>query len=352
MSLTADFSARRDGFTLDFAIEVDAGETVAVVGQSGAGKTTALYCLAGLLRPDRGRIRCGERAWYDDANGAYVPAHRRDVGLVFARGALFGHMTAQANVEFGLRAAGVIPGYAAARARAALDVVDAAHVAARPASALSSGEIQRVALARAVALAPAALLLDEPLSALDIRLRPQVREALRQAIEATGAATVLVTHDPAEALLFARRFVVVEEGRVVQSGNLAALRDRPATPYVASFAGTNLYRGRAQSQGDGSSMLKVGDTTLVVQGDHDGEISIVLDPDAVTLSANPQTTSARNTLRGPVESIVHDRGAFRVTLASTPAIAARVTAHSLAALEIEPGKQLYAAFKAMEARIL
>jgi molybdate transport system ATP-binding protein len=352
MSLAADFRARRDGFALDFAIEVGAGETVAVVGQSGAGKTTALYCLAGLLRPTRGRIRCGESAWYDDSNRAYVPAHRRDVALVFARGALFGHMSAQANVEFGLRAAGVPPGYAAARARVALDIVDAARVATRPASALSSGEIQRVALARAVALAPAALLLDEPLSALDIRLRPIVREALRRAIEAAGAATVLVTHDPAEAMLFARRFVVVEEGRVVQSGDLSALRDRPATPYVASFAGTNLYRGKAQRQGDGSSILEVGDVTLVVQGDHDGEISVVLDPDAVTLSATPQTTSARNVLCGPVESVVHDRGAFRVTLASTPAIAARVTAHSLAALEIEPGKRLCATFKAMEARIL
>ncbi|HME82707.1 MAG TPA: ABC transporter ATP-binding protein [Candidatus Eremiobacteraceae bacterium] len=352
MSLAADFSARRDGFALNFAIDVEAGETVAVVGQSGAGKTTALYCLAGLLRPDRGRICCDDHTWFDDSSRAYVPAHRRDVALVFARGALFGHMSAHANVEFGLRASGVAPSYAAARARVALDVVDGAHVAARPASMLSSGEVQRVALARAVALAPALLLLDEPLSALDIRLRPLVRDALRRAIAAAGAATVLVTHDPAEALLFARRFVVVEEGRVVQSGDIAALRDRPATPYVASFAGTNLYRGQARSLGDGSSDLQVDGVTLVVQGEHEGEISVVLDPDAVTLSATTQTTSARNVLHGPVESIVHDRGAFRVTLGSTPPIAARVTAHSLAALEIAQGTSLYATFKAMEARVL
>jgi molybdate transport system ATP-binding protein len=352
VSLSARFEAARNGFALEFAIGVAPGETVAVVGESGAGKTSALKALAGLLRPQRGSIRCGEAIWYDAEARAFVPAHRRDAAMVFASGALFGHMTGVANAEFGLRASGIGRKEARARALEALDVVGASHLALRLAATLSSGEVQRVALARAVALRPAVLLLDEPLSSLDVRLRPRVREALRRAIEATRAATVLVTHEPAEAMLFAERFVVLEAGRVVQSGELEALRRRPATPYVASFAGTNLYRGPARPLGDGSSALRLPDAEIIVQGDFDGEIGVVVDPDAVALSTHVPETSARNRFSGPVETVAPDRGAFRVTLASSPPISARVTAHSLETLGATPGAVLHASFKAVEARIL
>jgi molybdate transport system ATP-binding protein len=352
VSLTARFDAQRDRFALEFAVDVAPGETVAVVGESGAGKTSALRALAGLVRPQLGIITCGHATWYDSTARIFVPAHRRDAAMVFANGALFGHMTAAANAAFGLRASGVGAAQAHDRSLEALAVVGASHLASRFAGTLSSGEQQRVALARAVALRPSLLLLDEPLSALDVRLRPRVREALRSAIEATDAATVLVTHEPAEAMLFAKRFVVLEAGRVVQTGDLAALRQRPATPYVASFAGTNLYRGPAHSLGDGSSVLRLPDAEIIVQGDFDGEIGVVVDPDAVALSAHVAETSARNRFSGRVESVTPDRGAFRVTLASRPPICARVTAASLEAVGAAPGAVVHASFKAVEARIL
>ncbi|MBV8282036.1 MAG: ATP-binding cassette domain-containing protein, partial [Candidatus Eremiobacteraeota bacterium] len=342
MSLTASFAAQRDGFSLDFAIEVAPGETVAVVGPSGSGKTTALRCLAGLMRPQSGAIRYGDETWYDEASHVFVPAQRRNASMVFAKGALFGHLNVRENVEFGLQASGVDGEQRSARASEALRIVSAEHLADRRASRLSGGEVQRVALARAIALQPKVLLLDEPLSALDMRLRPLVREALRCAIAATNAATVFVAHDPAEAMLFAQRFVVVEDGVVAQSGSLDDLRNHPTTPYVASFAGTNLYRGQALGLGDGSSSVDIGGTRLVIQGDYEGEISILLDPDAVTISTAMQETSARNVLRGPVESIVPDRGAFRVTIASAPPISARVTARSLETLGVHTGQSLYA----------
>jgi molybdate transport system ATP-binding protein len=352
MSLSARFAGGRNGFALEFAIDVAPGETVAVVGESGAGKTTALRGLAGLFRPHSGAIRDGDDVWFDAQTRAFVPASRRGAALVFASGALFGHMTAAENAAFGLRASGVAKDEAHARAMEALDVVGAALLAPRLAATLSSGEEPRVALARAVALRPSVLLLDEPLSSLDVRLRPRVREALRRAIEATRAATVLVTHEPAEAMLFAQRFVVLEAGHVVQSGELDALRRRPATPYVASFAGTNLYRGRARPLGDGSSALGLHDAEIIVQGDFDGDIGVVVDPDAVALSSHPSETSARNRFSGSVETVAADRGAFRVTLASNPPISARVTAHSLEALGAAPGVVLHASFKAVEARVL
>jgi len=352
MSLAANFSAQRDDFALDFSIDVEPGETVAVVGPSGAGKTTALACLAGLLRPHIGAIGYGGSTWFDSASRTFVPAHRRDVAMVFAGGALFGHLSGLGNAEFGLRAGGEAAPSARKKALDALEIVGASHLADRRASTLSAGEVQRVALARAVALTPGVLLLDEPLSALDIRLRPLVRDALRKAIDATRAATVLVVHEPAEALLFARRFVVLEDGKVKQSGELAALREHPASGYVAAFAGVNFYRGLSRPLGDGSSVVLAGGGEVVVQGDYTGEISFTIDPDTVTLSAEAPHTSARNVFRGPVEEIAADRGAFRVTLSSSPPITARVTAHSLSALDMAAGVPLYAAFKAVEARIL
>ena len=196
------------------------------------------------------------------------------------------------------------------------------------------------------------MLLDEPLANLDLHLRPFVREALRTALRRTDCASILVTHEPAEAMLFAREFIVLENGTVVQAGDLDALRGRPATEYVASFAGTNLYRGRARALGDGTSVVALDGAEIVVQGAHEGAVAVILDPDAVALSAHEPETSARNHFAGRVESIVPDRGAFRVTLAAVPRIAARITAPSITALQIAPGQELFASFKAVEARVL
>lgn len=353
MSLVAEgIQACRGRFDLAFSLQAQRGEVVAVVGASGAGKTMLLRCIAGLLRPRSGCIRHGDDVWYDGIAHTFVPAHRRDVGMVFAHGALFDHLTASENAAFGLQAAGIARKEAARRAIAALAVAGAAHLATRRAGSLSTGERQRVAIARAVALRPAVMLLDEPLANLDLHLRPLVREALRSGLQSTDCAAVLVTHEPAEAMLFARRFIVVENGAVAQAGDLDALRSRPATEYVASFAGTNLYRGRARPLPDGTSIVAVDDVEIVVQGAHEGPVAVILDPDAVALSAHEPETSARNHFSGRVESIVPDRGAFRVTLGAMPRIAARITAPSLAALQIAPGRELVASFKAVEARVL
>lgn len=233
--LAARFAAHRGSFALSFECEVERGQVVAVVGESGAGKTTALRCVAGLQRIESGIVRCGEAVWSDAGAGTHIPAYRRDIAFVFTRPALFGHMSALENAEFGLLAAGIDRNEAFDRARAALDVLEAGALAARRASQLSSGEAQRIALARAVALRPAVLLLDEPLASLDARLRPLVRDALRTTIEITGAATLLVTHEPEEAQIFTDAFIVIENGAVVQRGRARDLANAPATDYVRAL---------------------------------------------------------------------------------------------------------------------
>jgi molybdate transport system ATP-binding protein len=350
MSLTVDI-ARDAPFAIDAKLDVMPGRTLALVGESGAGKTTVLRCIAGLERPVRGRISAGEDRWFDAAAGICMAPHRRSVGMTFSRGALFGEMTALENVMFGPRAAGWPKREATVRARETLQLAGAGHLADRRAATLSAGETQRVSIARAVALRPAVLLFDEPLSAVDVHARAGLRAALADALRATGAATVLVTHDPAEALLLADRIAVLEGGRIVQQGSGEELRRAPATPYVASFAGVNLFTGVARAGDDSTSDVAVEGASFVVYGSWSGPVALVVDPDAITLSLEPGATSARNRLTGPIEHLAPDGGAVRVAIASAPPIVARVTAASAAMLALAPGKLVYATFKAGEVRV-
>ncbi len=342
-------------FAYDATFDVERGATLALVGESGAGKTTILRCIAGLRKPDRGSITCDGTTWFDSSRRSFVQPYRRSVAMTFPNGALFDAMTALENAAFGLHATGWNGRDAAARATAALDVTGAAHLAQRRADTLSSGEAQRVALARAIALRPAVLLLDEPLSAVDVRARPALRAALIAAIKESGSATVLVTHDPADAMLLSGRLAVMERGVVVQRGTSAELRRAPATAYVAAFAGVNLFSGVAHAETDGTSTVALNDQpqrdALVVMGAWSGPVAVVVEPDAVTIAREPSASSARNRFSGPVESIVQDGGVVRVSIASNPPIIGRITAQSAAALSLEPGAVVHASFKAGEARV-
>ena len=338
-------------FAIDARFDVARGRTLALVGESGAGKTTVLRLIAGFARPDRGRIASGPAVWSDAAAGIFASPHRRSIGMTFSRGALFGEMSALENVMFGPCAAGWQMDRARARALEALELTGAADFRARRAATLSAGETQRVALARAIALHPEVLLLDEPLSSVDVHARAALRTALAAAVRATDAATVLVTHDPAEAVLLADEIAVLESGRIVQQGSGADLRRAPATAYVAAFAGVNLFTGTARALADGTSEVVVGSVAFVVHGAWTGPVALVVDPDAVTLSREESATSARNRLDGLVDTIVPDGSAVRVAIASDPPIVARVTAASAAALALAPGVAAFASFKAGEARI-
>lgn len=349
--LDANVQAAVGRFALACELRVELGRTVALVGASGAGKTSLLRTIAGLLRIQRGRIACGDECWFDSERNIFVPPQARSCGFVFAEYALFGHLSALENVAFGLRAVGSKRSFAHERAREVMDGFGILSLADRTAASLSSGEMQRVAIARALAPLPAVVLLDEPLSAIDVERRPPVRDALLRYIADSGAAAVVVTHDPVEAMLFAEQLIVLEHGAVVQRGSASELRERPRSSYVAAFSDVNLYQGMAHPEAGGVSVVEVNGAALTILGSWTGHVAIVVDPDSVVLSKTRPASSARNCLMGPVMYAVPDGSAVRVSVASSPPIVARITSQSAADLEIRPAAQVVATFKASEVRV-
>jgi molybdate transport system ATP-binding protein len=345
--LDAELLVRRDGFTLDLALSVAGGEVVALLGPNGAGKTTALRALAGLVPLDRGWTRIGGEVAEDAEARVRTAPERRQVGVVFQDYLLFPHLSARENVAFGLRARGVDRTSARARADAALARVGLAEHADKRPRALSGGQAQRVALARALVTEPQLMLLDEPLSALDAGTRIEVRADLRRRLTEFAGATVVVTHDAVDAFVLADRLVVVEDGRVVQTGTPADVARRPVTAYVARLVGLNLYRGVGA---DGVVTLD-GGGSLVGAHHENGPSFVSFRPSSVTLHRRRPDSSARNTWPVTVEALEQQGDTVRVALAGRPDVAADVTPLAVAELGLEPGAQVWAALKATETEV-
>lgn len=237
MSLHAQLAIRRDEFALDVTIDVGSGETLAVLGPNGAGKSTVLRCILGLEPLDSGRVVVDSRILDDTHTGTFVEPDRRRIGAVFQDLLLFRHLSVVDNVAFGPRARGESTNAARAAARAVLERFEIAHLADRHPSQLSGGEAQRVALARALAIEPQAIVLDEPLAALDVTTRRIVRDELGRFLADFPGPRLLVTHDPIDARRLADRVVIIEGGRVTQSGTVTEVASTPASPYVAALFG-------------------------------------------------------------------------------------------------------------------
>src|SRR5579871_6982782 len=228
----------------DFSLEIAEGEFLVLLGPSGCGKTTTLRMIAGFVEPSAGRIRFGARDVTD------LPPYRRNTGLVFQGYALFPHLTVFENVAFGLRMRKLEKAAIAERTTEALRLVRLEPLAHRMPRQLSGGQQQRVALARALVIEPEILLLDEPLSNLDAKLREEVRLEIRQLQRRLGLTTVMVTHDQEEALSVADRLVVMREGEIQQIGTQRELYDGPSNAFVADFIGrTNFFSGSIGAEG-------------------------------------------------------------------------------------------------------
>jgi iron(III) transport system ATP-binding protein len=250
-------------------LTVEQGEIYALVGPSGCGKTTVLRCVAGLESPEAGTIALGARMFFDAGTGAFVPAYQRGIGMVFQSYAIWPHMDVFGNAAYPLRVSDPRPSTAeiTERVTAALRLVGMEAFAHRPAAKLSGGQQQRVALARALVRRPQLLLLDEPLSNLDAKLRQEMREELRDLVKRLTITTLYVTHDQREAFALADRVGVMSEGGIVQEGHPREIYDRPATAFIASFLGNaNLIQGVVAGRDGESATIHIGtgDAAVVV----------------------------------------------------------------------------------------
>jgi molybdate transport system ATP-binding protein len=342
--LDAHLTVHRGDFQLDLRLTIAPGEVVALLGPNGAGKTTALRALAGLTPLAAGHVTLDGRDLDRPDRRLWTPPERRPISVVFQDYLLFPHLSTLDNVAFGPRRHGMARREARAHAADWLARVGLSGYARRRPRHLSGGQAQRVALARALAVDPTLLLLDEPLAALDARTRLDTRAELHRHLAGHPGATLLVTHDPLDALVLADRLVIVEHGRSVQEGDAATITARPRTDYVARLVGLNLYRGKAA----GHTVALADGFALSVADRAGGDVFVAFPPSAVALHPRRPEGSPRNTWPATVTGVQRHGDNLRVQLAGPIAAAADVTPLAAAQLRLEPGQEVWAAVKAAE----
>jgi ABC-type Fe3+/spermidine/putrescine transport system ATPase subunit len=282
-SLRIDNVTHRYGKTpvlQDVGLDIDEGEFVTLLGPSGCGKTTLLRIAAGFVQPSRGRVLLQGR------DVTHLPPHKRPINMVFQRPTLFPHLDVYGNVAFGLRLARIPDSEIRQRVRKALEQVRLPDFGLRRSHELSGGQMQRVALARVLVGQPRVLLLDEPLSALDLAIRLQMEEELRRLHREIGTTFVYVTHDQREALALSNRIAVLNKGRIEQLGPPNEIYRKPATPFIARFVGNaNVVPVELRPSRDGMSMLEIGGNRLEIAAVSDtGSAWLVLRPEAIRLT--------------------------------------------------------------------
>ncbi len=352
--LRVEARTRLGELDLDVALDVAAGECLALAGPSGAGKTSILRVVAGLLRPERGLVRCGEETWLDTSSGRDLAPDLRRCGYLFQEHALFPHLSAWRNVAYPLRE---LPrGERRGRALELLGRFGMERLAdARPAT-LSGGERQRVALARALARRPDVLLLDEPLSALDTRTRGSAARELGAVLREARVPALLVTHDFQEAALLGDRVGVIDAGRVVQEGSPAELAASPRTAFVADFTGAVVLTGNAGAGPDGLTLVALDGGGSVASTDSaEGPVAATVFPWEISVELPGEEHapgSAQNRVEAEVVSITQVGNRVRLGLAAGQPLAAEVTLASTRRLELSQGMRVSATWKAAATRLV
>lgn len=344
LRLTAELPARGLSVTLG----VPAGRTLALIGPNGSGKSSVLGVIAGLLPADEGTADLGGRRLFhagrEPFRAVHLPPHERGVALLSQQPALFPHLRVRDNVAFGPRSRGAGGDRAREQADRWLAELGATDLASRRPSSLSGGEAQRVALARALAAEPDLLLLDEPLSALDVSVAAVIRQVLRQVLR--GRTAVVVTHDVLDVVLLADRIAVLDAGRVVEEGPTAEVMRRPRSPFAAGFCGLNMLTGTST----GTDRLTTA-TGQVVVGVADPGLPqglpavAVFRPSAVAVHLGIPQGSPRNVLPAVVDQLEPQGHLVRVRAG---ALGADITPSSVAELGLAPGTQVHLAVKAAE----
>jgi spermidine/putrescine transport system ATP-binding protein len=346
VGVAKDFSARHGSVAAvrEVDLEIRRGEFFSLLGPSGCGKTTTLRMIAGFEEPTRGRVLLYGR----DVTG--VPPYRRDVNMVFQSYALFPHLTVQDNVAFGLRRKGVGRAESARRAAEMLELVELTGKGDSRPRELSGGQQQRVALARALVNHPRALLLDEPLGALDLKLRQAMQIELKRIQREVGITFVYVTHDQNEALTMSDRLAVMNDGRIEQEGRPQEIYEQPATRFVAGFIGTsNLLTGRVGRVSGEQAVIEVGPDERIVLplrgaaglGDRAAgsgdEVELTVRPEKIVITGSPPGTDG-SVLRGAVTEVVYLGTSTNFSVTTTTGAEMVVFRQNSAAGESQPAR--------------
>jgi len=299
--ITRRFAA--DTAVNDVSLEVPAGEFLSILGPSGCGKTTLLRIIAGLDFPDEGRILI------DSRDVTHLPAHKRPTNLVFQRGALFPHRSVYQNVAYPLERRGLSRSEVREGVEESLSLVRLDHLATRRPSELSGGQAQRVALARALAAKPAVLLLDEPLSALDLALRKEMQLELRHLQDRLGTTFIFVTHDQEEALTMSRRIVIMRDGSIVQIGTPREIYDNPSSLFASTFIGeSNLLFGTVTRSDDVLTTVRIAGHELAAPATHlvptNANVALSIRPERIRIGAAVSTNGGWNRLTGTVQELI------------------------------------------------
>jgi molybdate transport system ATP-binding protein len=344
VSLDASIKLTLGPLDLEMEITIGEGEVVALLGPNGAGKTTMLRAIAGLVPFRSGHVRLDGTVLEDTATNRYVPTERRPIGFVFQDYLLFPHLNVLDNIAFGLRSRGMPRAAAADKAAQWLDRVGLGSYARAKPAELSGGQRQRVAVARALAPDPRLLLLDEPLAALDVTTRAEVRRDLKRHLASFQGIRLVVTHDPLEAMALADRLIVMEGGSLVQTGTPAEVTEHPRSQYVADLVGVNLIRGEADH-----GLVKVpGGSVVAAAGAESGEVFVVIHPRAVGIHRSRPEGSPRNVWRGRASNIELMGNRVRVRIDGEIPLVAEVTPAALQELDLVEGGEVWISFKATE----
>jgi molybdate transport system ATP-binding protein len=344
VSLDASIRLTLGALDLDIEFTIGEGEVVALLGPNGAGKTTVLRAMAGLVPLEWGSVHLDGEVLEDTASHRYVPTEQRPIGFVFQDYLLFPHLSVLDNVAFGLRSRGMPRRVAADKALEWLDRVGLRSYARAKPSELSGGQRQRVALARALAPDPRLLLLDEPLAALDATTRAEVRRDLKRHLASFPGLRLVVTHDPLEAMALADRLVVMENGRLVQTGTPAEVTEHPRSQYVADLVGVNLLRGQADH---GSVLLPNGHVVAAASADS-GDVFAAVHPRAVSLHRQHPEGSPRNVWPGRIAGIELMGGRVRIRIDGAVPVVAEVTPAAVRELGLAEGGEVWLSFKATD----